>query len=82
MFGNLFAAGGIASGAEVYRLDRHPVMNRHPVTPMGESDLVRHLALQTDRSIDLIDFRHLNLSDGVCSVTCYQKNSSVSLGRC
>ena len=82
MFGNLFAAGGIASGAEVYRLARHPVMSRHPVTPMGESDLVRHLALQTDRSIDLIDFRHLNLSDGVCSVTYYQKNSSVSLGRC
>jgi 3-oxoisoapionate kinase len=29
-FGNLFAA----SGDGVYRLDRHPVMQRHPVTPM------------------------------------------------
>ncbi len=42
-FGNLFAA----AGDEVYRIDRHPTMSRHPVTPMHEADLRRHLALQT-----------------------------------
>jgi 3-oxoisoapionate kinase len=50
--GNLFAAAHDA----VYRLDRHPVMSRHPVTPMDEADLGRHLARQTDRKIGLIDF--------------------------
>ena len=50
--GNLFAA---AQGA-VHRLDRHPVMSRHPVTPMDEADLARHLARQTSRNIGLVDF--------------------------
>ncbi len=43
-FGNLFARAG--SGGEVWRIDRHPTMACHPVTPMGEADLRRHLALQ------------------------------------
>ena len=30
VFGNLFAAGGGA----IHRIDRHPSMSRHPVTPM------------------------------------------------
>src|ERR671921_2408984 len=42
-FGNLFAA----IAGEGYRLDRHPVMARHPVTPMDEADVLRHLARQT-----------------------------------
>lgn len=50
--GNLFAAIGDA----VHRLDRHPVMSRHPVTPMDEADLSRHLALQTKWKTGLIDF--------------------------
>ena len=50
--GNLFAA---AHGA-VHRLDRHPVMARHPITPMDEADLARHLAKQTARKIGLVDF--------------------------
>ena len=41
-FGNLFAAGPEG----VSRLDRHPVMARHPVTPMDEADVGRHLARQ------------------------------------
>ncbi|SDA15741.1 four-carbon acid sugar kinase family protein [Sphingomonas sp. NFR15] len=49
-FGNLFAA----AGAEVYRIDRHPTMARHPVTPMHEADLIRHLAAQTQARIALI----------------------------
>lgn len=43
-FSNLYAAAG--AGAEVYRLDRHPTMSRHPVTPMHEADLRRHLEAQ------------------------------------
>ncbi|WP_411881472.1 four-carbon acid sugar kinase family protein [Polaromonas sp. YR568] len=42
VFGNLFAGAGPA----VHRLDRHPTMSRHPVTPMHEADLRRHLAAQ------------------------------------
>ena len=39
VFGNLFAAvDGVG-----YRLDRHPTMSRHPVTPMDEADLRVHL---------------------------------------
>jgi uncharacterized protein YgbK (DUF1537 family) len=44
LFGNLFAAAG--SGGEVFRIDRHPTMSRHPVTPMDEADLRLHLAKQ------------------------------------
>jgi 3-oxoisoapionate kinase len=51
-FGNLFAA----SGDGVYRLDRHPVMQRHPVTPMDEADVRLHVGKQTSRAIGLIDF--------------------------
>lgn len=40
-FGTLFARA--ADGA-IHRIDRHPVMSCHPVTPMGEADLIRHLA--------------------------------------
>lgn len=51
-FGHLFA---LAHGRG-YRLDRHPVMARHPVTPMDEADLGRHLARQTRLPIGLVDF--------------------------
>lgn len=54
-FGHLFA--GMAEG--VFRLDRHPVMARHPVTPMAEADLLRHLAQQTDLPGGLISLEHL-----------------------
>jgi 3-oxoisoapionate kinase len=50
-FGNLFAA----AGDTVYRIDRHPTMRQHPVTPMYEADLRRHLALQTKLRVGLID---------------------------
>lgn len=41
IFGTLFARG---PDGQVHRLDRHPVMSIHPVTPMHEADLIRHLA--------------------------------------
>ncbi|MFZ4289011.1 3-oxo-isoapionate kinase OiaK [Variovorax sp. HJSM1_2] len=59
-FGHLFA---VADG-EGYRLDRHPTMAHHPVTPMHESDLRRHLAAQTSRPCELIDFTRLKRADG------------------
>ncbi|ONG50642.1 hypothetical protein BKE38_17660 [Pseudoroseomonas deserti] len=44
LFGHLFAAAG--TGGEVFRLDRHPTMRAHPVTPMQEADLRLHLTAQ------------------------------------
>ena len=52
LFGNLFA---VVDG-EGYRLDRHPTMAHHPVTPMHEADVRVHLAEQTARPIGLVDY--------------------------
>lgn len=49
-FGNLFAR----AGEQVYRLDQHPTMSRHPVTPMDEADLRIHLSAQTDARVALV----------------------------
>ena len=43
-FGTLFAA--TRAGGDVVRIDRHPTMSKHPVTPMNEADLRQHLGLQ------------------------------------
>lgn len=51
-FGHLFAHADDTG----YRLDRHPTMSRHPVTPMDEADLGRHLGRQTDLRVGLVDF--------------------------
>lgn len=58
--GNLFA---IADG-EGYRLDRHPTMRQHPVTPMDEADIRLHLARQTRRPIGLVDFAAIKAGRG------------------
>jgi 3-oxoisoapionate kinase len=58
-FGNLFA--GVQG--ETYRLDRHPTMRAHPVTPMNESDLRLHLAKQSSRKINLFDILALERGD-------------------
>ena len=50
-FGNLFAA----AGGQIHRIDRHPGMRSHPVTPMHEADLRRHLAAQTLLHVGLVD---------------------------
>lgn len=52
VFGNLFAG----AGAAVHRLDRHPTMSRHPVTPMHEADLRKHLAAQGLARVAGIDY--------------------------
>jgi 3-oxoisoapionate kinase len=58
-FGHLFAA----YMGQTYRIDRHPVMSRHPVTPMGESDLRIHLAHQTTRPVTLVPANALSTPD-------------------
>ena len=55
VFGNLFAKMGIGSSGKIYRLDKHPSMSKHPVTPMNEGDLRIHLGKQTKKKIALID---------------------------
>ncbi|MDP8997548.1 MAG: four-carbon acid sugar kinase family protein [Pseudomonadota bacterium] len=49
--GHLFAA----YQGKTYRIDRHPVMRVHPVTPMCESDVLLHLARQTTARVELLD---------------------------
>ncbi|TIP24982.1 MAG: four-carbon acid sugar kinase family protein [Mesorhizobium sp.] len=54
-FGHLFAA----FREKYYRIDRHPVMSRHPTTPIDESDLLIHLSRQTDLTSGLVDLATL-----------------------
>jgi uncharacterized protein YgbK (DUF1537 family) len=55
LFGELFAVA--RPGGVVYRIDRHPTMSRHPVTPMQEADLRIHLGRQGLGNITLVDVR-------------------------
>ena len=50
-FGHLFAS----MDGTAYRIDRHPTMKCHPVTPMTESDLREHLKEQTNLNVGLLD---------------------------
>ena len=64
VFGNLFATvGGVT-----YRIDRHPVMSRHPVTPMHEADLRMHLAGQTSAPVGLVDWLALQTDEADAAV--------------
>lgn len=63
-FGNLFAA----VDGTAWRIDRHPTMSRHPVTPMHEADLRLHLAAQTARRIELVDLVQLKAGEGSARV--------------
>jgi uncharacterized protein YgbK (DUF1537 family) len=58
-FGHLFAA----YQGQAYRIDRHPVMARHPVTPMDEADLRLHLRRQTAKAAGLVDVTDLSAPD-------------------
>ncbi|WP_108398894.1 four-carbon acid sugar kinase family protein [Devosia submarina] len=58
-FGNLFAS---AQG-DVHRLDRHPVMARHPATPMLEADVAHHLAAQTRMRLRNLGLDRLQAGD-------------------
>lgn len=55
-FGNLFAG----MGDRIYRIDQHPVMSQHPVTPISVADVAKHLGLQTDNiTFNCIDLEQL-----------------------
>jgi 3-oxoisoapionate kinase len=54
-FGNHFTV----YGDQRYRLDRHPVMSKHPITPMDEGDIRVHFAKMSKKSLALIDLVHL-----------------------
>lgn len=56
-FGHLFAS----AGDSVYRLDEHPVMAQHPVTPMRDSHVARHLSRQTSRATGTVTVEELEL---------------------
>lgn len=59
LFGNLFARLGTSAKGLIHRLDRHPSMSTHPVTPSKEADLRVHLGQQTSKPIGLIDILQL-----------------------
>jgi 3-oxoisoapionate kinase len=58
VFGNLFAKMGTTSDGEIFRIDKHPSMSKHPITPMDESDLRIHLGKQTNKKIGLVNWLH------------------------
>ncbi|MDK4701842.1 four-carbon acid sugar kinase family protein [Rhizobium sp. CNPSo 4062] len=58
-FGHLFAA----YQGQVFRIDRHPVMSRHPVTPMDEADLTLHLSKQTPLPVSVVDLATIRTAD-------------------
>jgi uncharacterized protein YgbK (DUF1537 family) len=66
VFGNLFARFGIGSNGQIHRLDRHPSISKHPMTPMTEADLRLHLAKQTKRKIALFDILQVALPEKDC----------------
>jgi uncharacterized protein YgbK (DUF1537 family) len=72
VFGTHFARYGIGSAGSIHRLDRHPSISHHPVTPMREADLRRHLAQQTKMKIALFDILKVNLPE---------KKARAALGR-
>lgn len=55
VFGQHFAM----MNEECYRLDRHPVMSQHPITPMKEADLLIHFSEQTSLKIGNINIKDL-----------------------
>ncbi|WP_233834011.1 four-carbon acid sugar kinase family protein [Paraburkholderia sp. ZP32-5] len=64
VFGQLFAAAGAHDGQHaIYRIDRHPTMSRHPVTPMNEADLRVHLQRQGVEHVQSIDWRSYATDD-------------------
>ena len=63
IFGQHFARFGIGSNGEIHRLDRHPSISKHPISPMTEADLRLHLTQQTKKKIALFDILKLALPE-------------------
>lgn len=56
IFGNLYALS--KTDYSIHRIDRHPIMRSHPITPMYEADLARHINEQK-----ALHFSHVNILD-------------------
>jgi 3-oxoisoapionate kinase len=63
IFGQHFARYGIGSAGAIHRLDRHPSISKHPVTPITEADLRLHLAEQTKQRVALFDILKFSLPE-------------------
>src|SRR4030095_8679922 len=77
-FGNLFARSG--TDGLVYRIDRHPIMSVHPVTPMHEADLVRHLGHQTAMPIASVTLPQLALGDAAADTELQRLDATMTGG--
>lgn len=65
VFGHLFARS--ATDDRVHRIDRHPIMQAHPVTPMDESDLMRHIGRQEPMTLANLTFTDLEAGPQVAA---------------
>jgi uncharacterized protein YgbK (DUF1537 family) len=64
---------------ETYRIDKHPVMSRHPVTPMLEPDLLKHLALQSNLPSTIV--RGAWPESGIGFVDVFDLDSQIRAGK-
>ncbi|QQC66427.1 four-carbon acid sugar kinase family protein [Paraburkholderia ginsengisoli] len=77
VFGELFAAAGADDQRQaIYRIDRHPTMSRHPVTPMHEADLRVHLQRQGVERVQSIDWRCYAAGDAALQAEVSQRLES------
>jgi len=77
-FGNHFTV----YGDDRFRLDRHPVMSKHPITPMDEGDIRVHFSKMSEKSVALIDLVHLEATREELSARydrCLQEGADIVL---
>ncbi|WKZ94587.1 four-carbon acid sugar kinase family protein (plasmid) [Chimaeribacter arupi] len=63
IFGNLFALS--KTDHAVHRIDRHPVMKSHPITPMHEADLALHIGKQKSLKFGRVTINQLDDDTGL-----------------
>jgi len=73
-FGNLFARSG--TDGKTYRIDRHPIMSVHPVTPLHESDLTKHLGSQTELVIGKFELPNFGLPPAATTLLAQEAQTS------
>lgn len=66
VFGNLFALS--KTDDQVHRIDRHPIMQAHPITPMREADLRVHIGQQSDLKIANINLRQIEETEDLAAI--------------
>ena len=65
-FGNLFALS--KTDRQVHRIDRHPIMRAHPITPMQEADLSVHIGQQSDLKIAKVNLRQIEEAEDLTAL--------------